>query len=341
MGRVDSISVIGAGSWGTVLANMLALKGNNEVRLWAYEKDTVDSIIKLRENKPFMPGLKLSERLIPTNNLSEAVGAASCIILVVPTQFIRGILTKAVSASASPIDPETVIVTAAKGIERGTLKTASAIIREFIGNEIAVLSGPSFADEVAKGKPTAVTLGIANHSKHGHPLQEMFYTEYFRVYTHEDIIGVELGGALKNVIAIASGICDGLGLGLNARAALITRGLSEIIRLGVSLGAKDNTFSGLSGLGDLVLTCTGNLSRNYTVGLRLGKGETPAEILSDMKAVAEGVETSASAFELANRAGVEMPIVEQVYRVIHESKNPAEAVRQLMSRELKGEFRHG
>ncbi|MBF0488567.1 MAG: NAD(P)-dependent glycerol-3-phosphate dehydrogenase [Nitrospirae bacterium] len=334
---MNSISVIGAGSWGTVLANMLALKGN-EVRLWAYEKETVESIIRLRENKPFMPGLKLSPHLIPTNNLAEAVGAASCIILVVPTQFIRGILTKAVSA---PISPNTVVVTAAKGIERGTLKTASAIIQEFIGNEIAVLSGPSFADEVAKRKPTAVTLGISNHSKHGHALQEMFYTEYFRVYTHEDIIGVELGGALKNVIAIASGICDGLGLGLNARAALITRGLSEIIRLGVSLGAKDNTFSGLSGLGDLVLTCTGNLSRNYTVGRRLGKGETPAEILSDMKAVAEGVETSASAFELSNRAGVEMPIVEQVYRVIHESKNPAEAVRQLMSRELKGEFRHG
>ncbi|MBF0457438.1 MAG: NAD(P)-dependent glycerol-3-phosphate dehydrogenase [Nitrospirae bacterium] len=333
---MNSISVIGAGSWGTVIANLLALKGN-EVLLWAYEKDTVESMIELRENKPFMPGLKLSPNLIPTNDLNEAAGTASHIILVIPTQFIRGILTKA----APIIAPDTVIVTAAKGIERGTLKTASAIIREFLGNEVAVLSGPSFADEVAKKKPTAVTLAISDHSKHAHTLQEMFFTEYFRVYTHEDIIGVELGGALKNVIAIASGICDGLGLGLNARAALITRGLSEIIRLGVVLGAKENTFSGLSGLGDLVLTCTGNLSRNYTVGMRLGGGETPAEILSDMKAVAEGVETSASAFALAERAGVEMPIVEQVYRVIHESKSPAVAVRQLMSRGLKVEFRHG
>ncbi|MEO5361082.1 MAG: NAD(P)-dependent glycerol-3-phosphate dehydrogenase [Nitrospirota bacterium] len=332
---MNTISVIGAGSWGTVIANLLALKGN-EVHLWAYEKETVESIKETGENKLFMPGLKLSDRLIPTDNLTEAVGAAEYIILVVPTQFIRGILQ--VQAS---IAPDKVIVTAAKGIERGTLKTASAIIREFTGNEIAVLSGPSFADEVAKKRPTAITLAIASHSKHGHALQEMFYTEYFRVYTNEDIIGVELGGALKNVIAIASGICDGLGLGLNARAALITRGLSEIIRLGVGLGAKENTFSGLSGLGDLVLTCTGNLSRNYTVGLRLGRGETPAEILSDMKAVAEGVETSASAFALANRAGVEMPIVEQVYRVIHESRDPAAAVRHLMSRELKEEFRHG
>jgi glycerol-3-phosphate dehydrogenase (NAD(P)+) len=333
---VNSISVIGAGSWGTVLANLLALKGH-EVRLWAYEKDTVAAIRQFRENTTFMPGLKLSDHLIPTDNLTEAAGASEYIILVVPTQFTRGILT----AASTAIAPGAVVITAAKGIERGTLKTASTIIKEYIRNEVAVLSGPSFAAEVAAKKPTAVTLGIASHSAHGHTLQEMFYTEYFRVYTHEDIVGVELGGALKNVIAIAAGICDGLGLGLNARAALITRGLSEIIRLGVRLGARENTFSGLSGLGDLVLTCTGNLSRNYTVGLRLGKGETPTEILSGMNAVAEGVETSASAFELAQRSGVEMPIVEQVYRVIHESKSPAAAVRELMSRGLKGEFRNG
>lgn len=317
------------------MANLLALKGN-DVCLWAYERETVESITDSGENKLFMPGLKLSPRLIPTGNL-EAAAKAAFIILAVPTQFIRGILKLA----AAGMGPQTIVITAAKGIERGTLKTASAIIREFISNEIAVLSGPSFADEVAKKKPTAVTLAISSLSKAGVALQEMFYTEYFRVYTHEDLIGVELGGALKNVIAIASGICDGLELGLNARAALITRGLSEIIRLGEALGARENTFSGLSGLGDLVLTCTGSLSRNYTVGLRLGRGETPAEILSDMKAVAEGVETSASAFALAERTGVEMPIVEQVYRVIHQSKDPALAVRQLMSRELKGEFRHG
>ncbi|MBF0320485.1 MAG: NAD(P)-dependent glycerol-3-phosphate dehydrogenase [Nitrospirae bacterium] len=333
---MNSISVIGAGSWGTVLANLLALK-EYEVRLWAYEKGTVAAIRQFRENTAFMPGLKLSGHLIPTDNLTEAAGASEYIILAVPTQFTRGILT----AASTAIAPGAVVVSAAKGIERGTLNTASTIIKEYVRNEVAVLSGPSFAAEVAAKKPTAVTLGIASHSTHGQMLQEMFYTEYFRVYTHEDIVGVELGGALKNVIAIAAGICDGLGLGLNARAALITRGLSEIIRLGVRLGARENTFSGLSGLGDLVLTCTGNLSRNYTVGLRLGKGETPAEILSDMKAVAEGVETSASAFELAQRSGVEMPIVEQVYRVIHESKSPAAAVRELMSRGLKGEFRNG
>ncbi|MBF0336773.1 MAG: NAD(P)-dependent glycerol-3-phosphate dehydrogenase [Nitrospirae bacterium] len=326
------ISVIGAGSWGSVLANMLGEKGL-QVMLWSLERDVVEGIRTDRVNHLYMPGLRMSERVTPTDDISEAAGGAPILLLVVPSQFVRGVLHNMLAHMAS----DAIIVSAIKGIEKGTLQTASEIIRQYCPHERAVLSGPSFAAEVASGKPTAITLGVMDISR-GHHLQEVFNTDYFRVYTHDDMLGIELGGALKNVIAIAAGICDGLELGLNARAALITRGLAEITRLGVKLGATARTFSGLSGMGDLVLTCTGQLSRNYTVGLQLARGQTTVEIVSEMNAVAEGVETSHSAFELSKAARVEMPIVTQVYRVIHEGKSPSKAVNELMSRQLRKEF---
>jgi glycerol-3-phosphate dehydrogenase (NAD(P)+) len=235
------------------------------------------------------------------------------------------------------IHENAVIISASKGIEQGTLLTVSSILKEITGHQTAVLSGPSFAKEVISKLPTAVTLATENPDT-GLILQEIFSTHYFRVYTHTDMPGVELGGALKNVIAIASGISDGLGLGHSARAALITRGLVEIVRLGVSLGADEKTFSGLSGLGDLVLTCTGPLSRNYSVGVNLGKGMKLKDILLSTKSVAEGVTTALSAFELSRKQGIEMPIIEQIYEVIYKEKSPADAVSILMNRTLKSEF---
>jgi glycerol-3-phosphate dehydrogenase (NAD(P)+) len=304
-----------------------------DVTLWAYERDVVAGINLDGINPVFMPGVRLPKTVKATSDLRAAVEGAGCVLLVVPSPFARAVVREASAWFAA----DAVIVSAVKGIEKGTLKTASAIIREFTGARVAVLSGPSFAAEVIAKKPTAVTLAVQDKVS-GAAMQDIFNTDYFRVYTHDDIIGAEIGGALKNVIAVASGITDGLELGADARAALITRGLAEITRLGVALGANERTFSGLSGLGDLVLTCTGTLSRNYTVGFRLGQGERLHDILKDTREVAEGVETSASAFELAGKTGVEMPIVEQVYHVIHGGKPPREAVSQLMTRRVRDEF---
>ncbi|MBI4847082.1 MAG: NAD(P)-dependent glycerol-3-phosphate dehydrogenase [Nitrospirae bacterium] len=326
------ISVIGAGSWGTTLANLLAEK-DYDVTLWAFEKDLVQEINRSRTNGTFLPGVTLSLNIEATDNIKDAVKTARFILSVVPTQFTRPVFKGVASCIAS----DTVIISASKGIEQGTLLTVSSILKEVTNREAAVLSGPSFAKEVISKHPTAVTLATKDPDT-GLQLQEIFNTNYFRVYTHSDVLGAELGGALKNVIAIASGICDGLGLGHNARAALITRGLAEIVRLGKAIGADPQTFSGLSGLGDLVLTCTGPLSRNYSVGTNLGKGLTLRDILASTKSVAEGVATASSAYELSQKYGVEMPIVEQVYKVIYKGKNPAEAVKELMNRSLKSEF---
>jgi glycerol-3-phosphate dehydrogenase (NAD(P)+) len=326
------ITVIGAGSWGTTLACLLVEKGF-DVSLWAFEQDVADEINNRGTNSVYLPDGPLAAGLKATHKIAEAVRKARYILNVVPTQFMRPVFREA----AGYLREDAILITASKGIEQGTLLTGHSILNELSGREIAVLSGPSFAKEVMKKLPTAVTLATRNADT-GLLLQEIFNTNYFRVYTHSDIMGVELGGALKNVIAIASGICDGLGLGHNARAALITRGLAEIARLGASLGADERTFSGLSGLGDLVLTCTGPLSRNYSVGVKLGQGMKLAEILASTRSVAEGVATSLSAFELAKKYGVEMPIVEQVYKVIHKDKNPADAVNMLMNRALRSEF---
>lgn len=326
------IAVIGAGSWGTTLACLLTEKGY-DVSLWAYEKEIVDEINGSRVNSIYLSDVILPVNLKATNNIGDAVKQAHYILNVVPTQFTRSIFKEA----EKYISKNAVIISASKGIEQGTLLTVSAILKDITGQKIAVLSGPSFAKEVLKKLPTAVTLAAEN-ADFSLQLQEIFNTHYFRVYTHTDVLGVELGGALKNVIAIASGISDGLGLGHNARAALITRGLAEIIRLGERMGADKRTFSGLSGLGDLVLTCTGHLSRNYSVGVSLGKGMKLKDILSSTKSVAEGVATALSAFELSLKYGVEMPVVKQVYEVIYKDENPAEAVKMLMNRALKAEF---
>ncbi len=326
------IAVIGAGSWGTTLASLLAEKGY-DVSIWSFEKETADEINNNSTNSAYLPGAVLPRGLKATNDLVSAVKKARYILNVVPTQFTRSVFREAVKY----IHENAVIVSASKGIEHGTLLTVSSILNEISGNQSAVLSGPSFAREVINKLPTAVTLAT-NNPETGLLLQEIFNTNYFRVYTHSDILGVELGGALKNVIAIASGISDGLGLGHNARAALITRGIAEMMRLGENMGADKRTFSGLSGMGDLVLTCTGALSRNYSVGVKLGQGMKLSDILASTRSVAEGVATALSGFELSQKFGVEMPIVEQVYKVIYKDKNPAVAVNVLMNRALRAEF---
>jgi glycerol-3-phosphate dehydrogenase (NAD(P)+) len=326
------IAVIGAGSWGTTLASLLAGK-EYDVSLWSHEKEVAEEIQNKRTNSTYLPDAVLPAALKATHDIEEAVRKARYILNVVPTQFTRLVF----SGAAGHIHEKAVIVSASKGIEHGSLLTVSSILKETTGKQIAVLSGPSFAREVFNKLPTAVTLAT-NNDETALLLQEIFNTGYFRVYTHTDMLGVELGGALKNVIAIASGICDGLGLGHNARAALITRGIAEMARLGERMGADKRTFSGLSGIGDLVLTCTGALSRNYSVGVKLGKGMKLSEILSSTKSVAEGVATALSAFELSRKFDVEMPIVEQVYEVIHADKGPYEAASVLMNRALRSEF---
>lgn len=326
------IAVIGGGSWGTTLACLLFQKGY-DVALWVHEKDLADEICNTGRNSIYLPGVELPHGLGATSDIGNAVRKARYIINVVPTQFTRSVFRDAVEH----IHEDALIISASKGIEQGTLRTVSGILGELSGIEVAVLSGPSFAREVILKLPTAVTLATRNPET-GLLLQEIFTTDYFRVYRHRDVLGVELGGALKNVIAIAAGICDGLGLGYNARAALITRGIAEIARLGEQMGADKRTFSGLSGLGDLILTCTSPLSRNYTVGMKLGEGMKLADILSVTRSVAEGIATSKSAYELSRRHAVEMPIVEQVYRVISGDAGPAEAVTTLMTRSLKSEF---
>ncbi|TAN45362.1 MAG: NAD(P)-dependent glycerol-3-phosphate dehydrogenase [Nitrospirae bacterium] len=326
------ISVMGAGSWGTTLAKLLAEKGY-DVTIWAYEQEIADSINEERVNSVFFPDVVLPYNIKAVTDPLKAVAKARYIVNVVPTQYIGSVFNTAVSGMRD----EAIIISASKGIEISSHMTPSMILKKLLGKNISVLSGPSFADEVIRKRPTAVTLGTED-SKSGLLLQEMFNTDYFRVYTHDDTIGVEIGGALKNVIAIASGICDGLSLGHNARAALITRGLSELARLGTSMGAKEKTFAGLSGLGDLVLTCTGSLSRNYTVGVKLGQGMKLSDITGQVKTIAEGVSTTRSAFELSKTLSIEMPITEQVYYVLYENKPPAEAVKELMNRSPKSEF---
>lgn len=326
------IAVIGAGSWGTAMAAHLASK-DYDVTIWAREPEVAREINEKGTNQQFLPDVQLPESLQATTSLKEALHRARHVLCAVPSQFVRGVFQEV----ARYIEPEAVVVSLSKGIEKTTLLTPSQVLKQLLNNPIAVLSGPSFAKEVVRRLPTAVTLAVESASL-GLLLQEVFNTTEFRVYTHDDVLGVELGGALKNVIAIAAGVADGLRLGYNARAALITRGLAEIVRLGVAMGASAKTFSGLSGIGDLVLTCTGPLSRNYTVGYKLGQGKKLKEILSEMKEVAEGVETAQSAKALAEKYSVEMPIVQEVYSVLYEDKPPQEALQTLMTRALKEEF---
>ncbi|MFQ5441957.1 MAG: NAD(P)H-dependent glycerol-3-phosphate dehydrogenase [Thermodesulfobacteriota bacterium] len=332
--RGEKICVIGAGSWGTTLADLLARK-DYEVVLWAREAEVVAGIRDTGENRMFLPGVKLSANLKAEGSLKEALKEKKIIVNVVPSHGVRDVFKEA----AEFIPTGALVVSATKGVEGETLMRPSAVIRDVLKDKkvrVATLSGPSFAKEVSRRLPTAVTASSGSPEA-ARTVQEVFSTAYFRVYTNPDVTGVELGGALKNVIAIASGISDGLGLGYNARAALITRGLAEMSRLGAELGANPATFSGLSGLGDLVLTCTGPLSRNYTLGLKIGAGKRPGDVVEAMTMVAEGFKTSGAVRALARKKGVDMPITEGVYSVLYEDKPPEEAVYELMTRALKGE----
>lgn len=332
------IAVLGAGSWGSALALLLSKKGYR-VRLWGFDPEHVETLEKDRENKVYLPGVAFPATLFPTSDLEKAVGGSPTICMVVPSHGYRAVFKNLVRY----LEEDSVVISAAKGIENETLQTMSQVMTDVLQSsrvditvERAVLSGPSFAREVADEVPTAITMGCKNPII-AQELQNLFNTGYFRVYTSPDIIGLEVSAALKNIIAIAAGICDGLTFGMNARAALITRGLAEIARLGRELGAEPSTFYGLSGMGDLVLTCTGDLSRNRSVGLKLGSGQSLAEILDDMSMVAEGVKTTKSVYHLAKEKKVEMPIVEQVYQILYEDKDCRTAVNDLLNRELKPE----
>lgn len=331
------IAVIGAGSWGTALANLLAKKGL-DTTLWVYERDLVERLQNTRINDLFLPDVCLDERLAFANDLSAAVNGRQAVVLVSPSQVMRRVVAELGPYLGKPC----LLVSAAKGIENDTLLLMSEVLEEELGPVVAgrcaYLSGPSFAREVAEELPTAVAVAAVD-SEVARAVQELFRTDYFRVYTNADIVGVELGGALKNVIALAAGVSDGLGFGHNARAALINRGLVEIARLGAAKGAHAETFAGLAGMGDLVLTCTGDLSRNRTVGIEIGRGRKLAEILAGMRMVAEGVKTTLSAYQLAQKLGVAMPITEQMYRILYEDKDPRQAVSDLMMRQQRPEGR--
>ncbi len=332
-------AVIGAGAWGTTLARLLTDKGRT-VCLWAHEPEVVEAVRGKQENTLFLPGVKLPESLIPTGSLAEAVQDAELLVFAVPSQFARSVLRQ-----LGPLltDRKVPLISATKGIEEDSLKLMTEVMQETLpasmGSQLAVLSGPSFAAEVSKGHPTAVTLAGEGLGQVQH-LQKVLMTTFLRVYSTSDLIGVQLGGSLKNVMALAAGVVDGLELGHNTRAALITRGLAEMLRLGTAMGADPRTFYGLSGVGDLVLTCTGALSRNHTVGVRLGRGDKLEEILAGMHAVAEGVRTSRAALGLAQRFRVDMPIVEEVHSVLFEGKSCRLAVGELMERVAKEETEH-
>jgi glycerol-3-phosphate dehydrogenase (NAD(P)+) len=331
----ERIAVIGGGSWGTALANRLAGNGH-DVCLWAFEAELVREINGSHTNSLFLPGIQLHTALTCSGCLQEAVAGRTLILLVTPVQVMRGVLKQ----MAAHIAADAVIANASKGIELETLRTVSQICKELLPVEVirhfVALSGPTFAREVAQGLPSLIVAASRDEAA-ARRVQAALSCQCLRVYTNTDVIGVELGGAVKNVIAIAAGICDGLGFGHNARAALITRGLAEMKRLGQAMGAEAETFSGLAGMGDLVLTCTGDLSRNRTVGFKLGQGMRLADILAEMRMVAEGVKSAESVYQLARNLQVEMPIVEKTYQILHENKPAREAVTELMARGLKAE----
>lgn len=330
--------MIGAGSWGTALAMVLASKGH-KVSLWGHDSRHLDTIRAEGENRRYLQGCPLSADIVPINDLDEAVTGCKVVCMVIPSHGFRTTYEKLIYQ----LQDGAWVVSATKGIENDSLMTMTQVMEDVRSRltpekkiEVAVLSGPSFAREVAEKIPTAVTIGCRDLTV-AKMLQKLFVTETFRVYSGCDITGLEISAALKNIVAIAAGICDGLGYGLNTRAALITRGLAEITRLGIAMQAEPATFSGLSGLGDLVLTCTGNLSRNRSVGLKLGQGKKLDDIIEEMDMVAEGVKTTRSGYQLAEKMGIEMPILQQVYAVLYEGKKCSDAVRDLLMRELKVE----
>ena len=335
---MSRIAVIGAGAWGTGLTIVLARKGTHDVRLWAREREVCESISTRRINELFLPGQLVSENLFVTDDLTEAVRDAEIVVSVMPSQHCRSLFQQ----MAPYLKPETLIVSATKGLEETTLLRMTEVISETIESggfkpRLGALSGPSFAAEVARGDPTAVAIASTD-TELAEQVQREFSDPRFRVYRNEDVIGVELGGALKNVIAIAAGVCHGLNFGHNSIAALITRGLAEMTRLVVACGGRQETMAGLAGLGDLVLTCTGDLSRNRSVGVELGRGRKLAEIVSGMHgSVAEGIFTTNAAIGLARARSVEMPITEQMHAILHNDKSPRDAIYELMTRRVTSE----
>ena len=326
------VGVIGAGSWGTTLANLLAHKGD-DVRLWAHEAEVVESVNRSRENSMFLPGVPLSAKIRAVGDVSEAVSGAEVIVSAAPSHAVRGVIRNLGEAVAAG----TLVVSATKGIETDTLALMSEVFAECLPKvRFSVLSGPSFAAEVCEGQPTAV-VAAAREESTAQAAQQVFATPVFRVYSNLDVIGVELAGALKNVIAVAAGIAEGLGMGHNPRAALITRGLAEITRLGVAMGADPPTFAGLAGMGDLVLTTTGSLSRNRSLGVALAKGQTFEEYRTTHRSVAEGANASLAGAALGRRLDIELPITQQVCEVLFRGRVPREAIAELMGRELKSE----
>lgn len=331
--KYETTTVLGAGSWGTTLAILLAKKGV-PLRLWCHNPQLAETIRLKRNNPTYLPGCDVPSQIEVYSDLEGALEGAGFVIVAVPSLYVDSIMSKA----SSTLNEKTIIVSASKGIEVSSLLRVSQIIEAYFPfpEQIFVLSGPNFAAEIARDLPAAAVVA-GSQSADLMRTQSHLGTSKFRVYTNTDPIGCELGGALKNVIAIACGVADGLKLGLNARSALITRGLAEITRLGVALGAEPLTFLGLAGVGDLVLTCTGDLSRNRRVGLGIGEGKSPEEVIKGMKMIAEGVETAVAVKELSRRTGVEMPISEEVYLLLHEDKNPRQVVEDLMGRTLKQE----
>ncbi len=327
------ISVIGAGAWGTTVANLLAEKGFDVV-IWAFEEKTVLNINGARENNLYLPGIRLNNRLRAVKDISETAKGSEMIIIAVPSKFLR----KTLETAQKFIEKKAVLLSLTKGIEKDSFKTPSQIISKISGNNTVVaLSGPNLSLEIAKGLPAASVAASKDFSA-AKKAQEILSSERFRVYTSDDIVGVEIGGAMKNVIALAAGICDGLNLGNNAKSALIVRGLAEITRLGAALGAKAETFYGLSGIGDLITTCESALSRNHTVGKEIARGKKIKNILQNMSAVPEGVETALSAHELAKKMNIDMPITNEVHAVIFGDKDPKAAISVLMTRPPKNEL---
>jgi len=330
-----TIGVVGAGSWGTTLAVLLAKKGHT-VRLWVLEPEVVEQIRSEGQNRTYLPDVDVPESITATTDLAEVVGGAEVVVSVSPSQHVGEVMTRA----APHMSDDVQVVSASKGIEHSTLRRMSEVLGSVLTDSqmegFTVLSGPSFAVEVARESPTAVAVASDSEAARVR-VQHLFQTDYFRPYTNPDVVGVELGGSLKNVVALGAGVVSGLGFGHNTLAALITRGLAEIRRLGLAMGARAATFAGLAGMGDLVLTCTGDLSRNRTVGYKLGQGRDLEEILGEMSSVAEGVETARAAHRLAREHGVEMPITEKVHAILHEGHPAEEAVRTLMRRDPKPE----
>ena len=328
---MPSVAVLGAGSWGTALAIALAHNGY-DVRLWARRADAAGEIARTRRNEPYLPGAEIPDGVSVTSHLGDATEAADVWLVAVPSQTVRAVL----APLADRVTPRLIVASAAKGIENDTLLTTSAVLRDVLPaadpDRVGVVYGPSHAEEVALGRPTSVVAAFPSREVAAQ-VQALVMRPTLRVYTNTDLVGVEIGGSVKNVMAVAAGISDGLGLGDNAKAALVTRGLAEITRLGLALGARAETFAGLAGLGDLVVTCFSQHSRNRGFGERVGRGETAGEALGHSTMVVEGVRTTESVRELAQRHGIEMPITETVYAILFQGLDPADAVRHLMERD--------